>query len=41
MIDLRSFLAFHKTKIFLAMRGTAAPFKPPKQKKHISLLATP
>jgi hypothetical protein len=32
MIDLGAFLASHKCKIFLAMRGTAAPFKPPKQK---------
>jgi hypothetical protein len=30
IIDLGSFLA--KSKIFLAMRGTTAPFKPPKQK---------
>jgi hypothetical protein len=29
MIDLGSFLAPHKSNIFLAMRGTAAPFKPP------------
>jgi hypothetical protein len=26
MIDLGSFLASHKSKIFLAMRGAAAPF---------------
>jgi hypothetical protein len=26
-MDLGSFLASHKSKIFLAMRGTAAPFK--------------
>jgi hypothetical protein len=32
MIDLGSFLASHKSKIFLAMRGESAPFKPPKQK---------
>jgi hypothetical protein len=32
MINLGSFLASHKSKMFLAMRGTAAPFKPPKQK---------
>jgi hypothetical protein len=32
MIDLGSSLASHMSKIFLAMRGTAAPFKPPKQK---------
>jgi hypothetical protein len=34
MIDLGSFLASHKSKKFLglAMKGTAAPFKPPKQK---------
>jgi hypothetical protein len=31
MSDLGSFLASRKSKIFLAMRGTAAPFKPPKQ----------
>jgi hypothetical protein len=30
-IDLGSFLAFHKSKIFLAIRGTATPFKSPKQ----------
>jgi hypothetical protein len=28
MIDLWSFLPSHKSKIFLAMRGTAVPFKP-------------
>jgi hypothetical protein len=33
MIDLGSFLASHKSKIFLAMRGTTAPFKPSKQKE--------
>jgi hypothetical protein len=32
MIDLGSFLASHKSKTFLAMRGTAAPFKALKQK---------
>jgi hypothetical protein len=32
MIDLGSFLASHKSKIFLAIRGTVAPIKPPKQK---------
>jgi hypothetical protein len=32
MIDLGSFLASHKSKIFLAMRGTTPPFKLPKQK---------
>jgi hypothetical protein len=32
MIDLGPFLASHKSKIFLAMRGDSAPFKPPKQK---------
>jgi hypothetical protein len=32
MIDLWSFLASHKSKIFLAMRRTPPPFKPPKQK---------
>jgi hypothetical protein len=31
-IDLRPFLACHMSKIFLAMRGTPPPFKPPKQK---------
>jgi hypothetical protein len=42
MIDLGSFLACHKFKIFLAMSGTANPFKPPKQKgAHIPLLAPP
>jgi hypothetical protein len=30
MIDLGSFSASHKSKIFLGMRGTATPFKPPK-----------
>jgi hypothetical protein len=30
MINLGSFLAYHKSKIFLAMRGTTAPFKTPK-----------
>jgi hypothetical protein len=29
MIDLVSFLASHKSKIFLAMRGTAVPFQTP------------
>jgi hypothetical protein len=29
MIDLRSILASHKSKIFLAIRGTPPPFKPP------------
>jgi hypothetical protein len=28
-----------KLKIFLAMRRTAAPFKPPNRRDHISLLA--
>jgi hypothetical protein len=33
MIDVGSFLASHKSKIFLAMRGTSAPSStPPKQK---------
>ena len=32
MINLGSFIASHKSKIFLAMRGTPPPFKPPKQK---------
>jgi hypothetical protein len=32
MIDLGSSLAPHKSKIFLAMSGTAAPFKSLKQK---------
>jgi hypothetical protein len=35
MIDLGSFLACHKSKLFLAMRGTTALFNhppPPKQK---------
>jgi hypothetical protein len=33
MINLGSFTASHKSKIFLAMRGTPPPpFKPPKQK---------
>jgi hypothetical protein len=32
MINLGSFLAFHKSKLFLAMRGTTAPLQPPKQK---------
>jgi hypothetical protein len=31
-IDLGSFIVSHKSKIFLAMMGTTAPFKPPKQK---------
>jgi hypothetical protein len=31
MINLGSFLASHKSKIFLAMRETPPPFKPPKQ----------
>jgi hypothetical protein len=30
-IDLRPFLVCHMSKIFLAMRGTTAPFKLPKQ----------
>jgi hypothetical protein len=30
MINLGSFLASHKSKIFLAMRGTAAPLQTPK-----------
>jgi hypothetical protein len=41
MIDVGSFLAFNKSKIFLAMRGTATPFKPPNRRWHIPLLATP
>jgi hypothetical protein len=32
MINLGSLIASHKSKIFLAMRGTPTPFKPPKQK---------
>jgi hypothetical protein len=32
MMDLGSFLASHKSKLFLAMQRTTAPFKPPKQK---------
>jgi hypothetical protein len=40
MIDLGSFLASNKSKIFLAMRGTAAPFKHPKQKGAHPFLAT-
>jgi hypothetical protein len=40
-INLGSFLASHKSKIFLTMRGSTSPFKPPKQKGHIPLLATP
>jgi hypothetical protein len=32
MINLGSLTASHKSKIFLAMRGTPPPFKPPKQK---------
>jgi hypothetical protein len=32
MIDLGSFLASDKSKIFLAMRGTPPPFKPPLQR---------
>jgi hypothetical protein len=31
-IDLRPFLACHMSKIFLEMRVTPPPFKPPKQK---------
>jgi hypothetical protein len=41
IIDLGSFLASHKSKIFFAMRETAAPFKPPNRRGHIHLLATP
>jgi hypothetical protein len=38
MIDLESFLASRKSKIFLAMRGlTAVSFKPSKQKGHIPI----
>jgi hypothetical protein len=40
-IDLRPFLACHMSKIFLAMRGTPPPFKPPNRRGHIPLLATP
>jgi hypothetical protein len=36
MIDLGKFLASHKSKIFLAMRGAASPFQIPKQKGDIS-----
>jgi hypothetical protein len=39
MIDLGSVLAYHKSKIFLVMRG--APFKALNRKGHILLLATP
>jgi hypothetical protein len=41
MIDLGSFLASHKSKIFLAMRGTPPPSNPPNRRGHIPLLATP
>jgi hypothetical protein len=40
-IDLRSFLACHMSKIFLAMRGTPPPSNPPNRRGHIPLLATP
>jgi hypothetical protein len=40
-IDLRPFLACHMSKIFLAMRGTAAPLQTPKQKGAHSPSANP
>jgi hypothetical protein len=41
MIDLGSFLASHKSKIFLAMRDYRPPSNPPNRRGHIPLLATP
>jgi hypothetical protein len=42
IIDLGSFIASHKSKIFLAMRGTAAHFNLPSNRRgHFPLLATP
>jgi hypothetical protein len=32
MIDLRSFLASHKFKLFLTMKRTTTPFNAPKQR---------
>jgi hypothetical protein len=40
-IDLRRLLVCHMSKIILAMRRVAAPFKLPKQRGLIPLLATP
>jgi hypothetical protein len=41
MINLGSFIASHKSKLFLAMRGTPPPSNPPNRRVHIPLLATP
>jgi hypothetical protein len=40
-IDLGPFIVSHNSKIFLAMMGTTAPFKPPNRRGQIHLLATP
>jgi hypothetical protein len=36
MIDLGSFLASHKSKIFLAIRGATVPLQPPPQTEGVT-----